>query len=175
MIPITEDLIPAGNKNRPAILLQPKKIIIHRTGNRNAPLDMENRNYWVTDPGWHSAHYLVDDKTILRCLPENEEGYHCIGANHDSIGIETCEPLTAATYQNVLDLIVDIMLRHEFKPTVDYLQPHSKYDDINRRFDPFRWIDYEAGKCNQGTDLFNPFAFYADVKSQFLRKGGKLS
>jgi N-acetylmuramoyl-L-alanine amidase CwlA len=172
MIPITENLIPAGNKNRPGTVLTPKMIIIHRTGNPGASAKA-NRDFFVSDPNWHSTHYCVDSKTILRCLPENEQGYHCIGANHDAIGIETCEPLNGIIYQNVLDLIVDILKRYGWQPNDNYIQPHSKYDEVNRHFDPFCWDDYKAGRCNPGKDLFSPFVFYADLKSQFMRQGGR--
>ncbi|HBF39765.1 MAG TPA: hypothetical protein DDW50_20935 [Firmicutes bacterium] len=180
MIPIKEDLISVG-KNRPAFLLRPQKIIIHRTGNSGASAK-NNRDYFeslnhppLAGKTFASAHYLVDATNIIRCIPENEQAYHCVGANRDAIGIETCEPITKEIYQNVLDLIVDIILRYKFKPTPDYLQPHSRYDPLNRPFDPFCWIDFSNGKTNPKNDLFDPNAFYADVKSQFIRQGEKLS
>jgi hypothetical protein len=97
--------------------------------------------------------------------------------NYKSIGIETSElpgsKINPVTYQNLLDLVVDICIRHEFLPTPDFVQPHSKYDDIERRYDPFRWVDFVNGKANPGLELFNPFAFYSDLKELYLKSGGK--
>jgi len=35
-----------------------------------------------------SAHYVVDDAAIFRCVEENDVAWHAPGANHDGIGIE---------------------------------------------------------------------------------------
>jgi N-acetylmuramoyl-L-alanine amidase len=173
MLTIEELLLPAGHHNRPGDYIHPEKIIIHRTGNPGSSAKA-NRDFFATTPEFASAHYCVDSQQIIRCIPEQERAHHCRGANFDGIGIETCEPLTKLTYQNVLDLIVDILLRYHWQPTTAYLQPHSKYDPVNRHYDPFNWDDYQAARCNPVQDLFNPFTFYADVKNQFLQQGGKL-
>ena len=177
MVAITDKLLPAGNKNRPGTPISPKKIIIHRTGNPGASA-LANRSYWIHDPNWHSAHYIVDSQGIFRCIPENEKAYHCAGANGDGIGIEICElpgpSVNPVTYRNVLNLIVEILLRRKWQPTDEFIQPHSKYDNVNRRFDPFNWLDYKAGKHNPGKELFDQFVFYADLKTHFRAAGGKL-
>lgn len=165
MIQITIDPLSLG-PNRPGDAITPKMIIVHRTGNPGTSA-MVNRNYFeslnhppLVKKTYASAHYIVDADQIINCIPENERAHHCVGANHFAIGIETCEPLTQGAYQNLLDLIHDICNRHGFQPTKDYIQPHSKYDEVNRHFDPFCWDDFMVGKTNPGKDLFDPIQFY---------------
>ena len=83
MLPITERLL--DNYNRPNRKLKSlKAIIIHWTANTRAGANAQaNRNYFNTKPRilntqgktvFASAHYVVDDRTIMRCLPEDEVG-----------------------------------------------------------------------------------------------------
>jgi N-acetylmuramoyl-L-alanine amidase CwlA len=180
MLPI-QDLLLSPGPNRPGDLIRPRRIIIHRTGNPGTTA-LQNRNYFesLNHPPkagqiYASAHYIVDGTAIIRCIPENERAHHCRGANFDGIGIEACEPLNEAIYQNVLALIVDICRRRGFQPTPDFIQPHSKFEPVNRRFDPYFWGDFRSGKANPGRDLCDPFAFYADLGKAFAAPDGSLS
>lgn len=84
MIPITNALL--DNYNRPGRLLNElRAIIIHWTANTHKGANaMANRNYFNTKPAimvngkkiYASAHYIIDDHTIVRCLPDLEVGYH---------------------------------------------------------------------------------------------------
>jgi len=117
MLPITEKLL--DNYNRPKTALKKQKaVIIHWTANTGRGANaMANRNYFNTKPAiydakgnktYASAHYVVDDKTIVQCIPDNELAYH-VGAtsyqpnmrsllnipasdspNYYTIGIEMC-------------------------------------------------------------------------------------
>ncbi len=168
MIAITKNLLSLG-PNRPGDSIKPRMIIVHRTGNPGT-LARVNRNYFeslnhppLAGKKYASAHYIVDAGQIIQCIPESERAHHCIGANHFAIGIETCEPLQPGAYQNLLDLIHDICGRYGFLPNQDYIQSHSKYDPVNRHFDPFFWDDFVAGRGNPGKDLFDPIQFYKDL------------
>lgn len=168
MIQITKAMLSLG-PNRPGDIISPRMIIVHRTGNPGTSARV-NCNYFeslnhppLAGKTYASAHYIVDESQIIQCIPENERAHHCIGANHFAIGIETCEPLTQWAYQNLLDLIHDICSRYGFAVTKDYIQPHSKYDPVNRHFDPFCWDDFMVGKTNSGKDLFDPIEFYKDL------------
>jgi len=88
MLPITQNLL--TNYNRPGRKLKALRgIIIHWTANTNRGANaLANRNYFNTTPFirdargnkvYASAHYLVDDRTILQCLPDDEVGFH-VGA-----------------------------------------------------------------------------------------------
>jgi len=50
---------------------------------------MATANFFHTEELPTSAHYVIDPKNIVQCLPENVVAYHC-GHNQDSIGIELC-------------------------------------------------------------------------------------
>lgn len=89
--------------NRPALrrkdrfILSVKGVVVHWTANVHKGADaVANRNYFDrkfrTYAGryfesnwmpfrWGSAHYIVDDKRILQCIPDNEVAYHCGDGN----------------------------------------------------------------------------------------------
>ncbi len=170
---IIENLLKPG-PNRPGTLITPQLVIVHRTGNPGSSA-RQNRDYFNTVKGvYASAHYCVDGREIIRCLPETERAHHCRGANFTAIGIETCEPLTPEIYRNTLELVIDICRRRGFQPTPQYVQPHSKYDPLNRAFDPFNWDAYTKGRATPERDLYDPFPFYADLKRLFQAGGGLL-
>lgn len=86
MLAITEKLI---SKNRPfRNLKELKAIIIHWTANTNRGANASanaryfNSDQFITKANGQkvkisaSAHYVVDDKEIIRCLPDLEVGYH---------------------------------------------------------------------------------------------------
>lgn len=126
---ITEMLL--TNKNsRPGTRITPKGVVIHWTANEGKGADaVANRNYFNKPTTIPSAHYCVDDKQIIRCLPENEMGYH-VGAksynpdalkrlssypNNCTIGIEMCvnkDGDFSQMYQNTLELTADILKRY---------------------------------------------------------------
>ncbi|MGK5512069.1 glucosaminidase domain-containing protein [Brevibacillus formosus] len=150
------------NKNaRPGSKITPRGVVIHWTANEKEGADAEaNRNYFNKPTTVASAHYCVDDKEIVRCLPENEMGYH-VGAksynaealhrlssypNNCTIGIEMCVNADGnfdAMYQNTLELTADILKRHGWG--VEHLWRHFDItgkncpayfvsDDFARRF-----------------------------------------
>lgn len=119
---ITNALL-TSRANRPALRRKDRfmnevlGIVIHWTANVHRGADaMANRNYFnrkykvwngryyerngSTRFRWGSAHYVVDDKQIVRCIPENEVAYHVgdrkpklslpYGPNQCLIGIEMC-------------------------------------------------------------------------------------
>lgn len=163
------------NGNRPGAIIIPNMIIVHRTGNPGSSA-LANRNYFNTEANdqiYASAHYCVDGEQIIRCLPENELGYHCRGQNQHTIGIEIAEPLTAGAYQNALELIVDICRRHGWSWTSEFIRPHSYYDPVNRPFDPFSWEEFRAGRRHP-KDLFDGRQFYTDVRDKLAAAGGRV-
>lgn len=86
MLPIQEEYL--DNYNRPNRALKKLKgIIIHWTANTHRGANaIRNRNYFNTKPYiktqsgkviYASAHYLIDDSNIIRCVPDLEEAFHC--------------------------------------------------------------------------------------------------
>lgn len=126
---ITEILL-TNKTARPGTKIIPKGLVIHWTANAGKGANaVANRNYFNNPTTEASAHYIVDDRQIVRCLPENEMGYH-VGAksykpeacqqlssypNNCTIGIEMCvnaDGQFQAMYQNTLELASDILKRH---------------------------------------------------------------
>lgn len=126
---ITEMLL--TNKNaRPGTRITPRGLVIHWTANESKGANaVANRNYFNNPTTEASAHYIVDDRQIIRCLPENEMGYH-VGAksykpnaltqlstypNNCTIGIEMCVNIDGdfhEMYQKTLELVADILKRY---------------------------------------------------------------
>lgn len=115
---------------RPGTKITSKGLVIHWTANVSKGANaIANRNYFNNPTTEASAHYIVDDMQIVRCLPENEMGYH-VGAksykpealqqlssypNNCTIGIEMCVNADGhfqAMYQNTLKLAADILKRY---------------------------------------------------------------
>ena len=86
MLNIQEMLL--TNHNRPKKKLQKLKgVAIHYTANYSKGANaIANRNYFNTTNRAASSHYIVDDKAMIRCVPDDEVAYH-VGANkYTSIG-----------------------------------------------------------------------------------------
>ncbi|KZE51438.1 hypothetical protein AV540_00245 [Brevibacillus parabrevis] len=124
------DMLLTNKTARPGTKIVPKGLVIHWTANEGKGADaVANRNYFNKPTTEASAHYCVDDKQIVRCLPENEMGYH-VGAksykpealqklttypNNCSIGIEMCVNQDGdfrAMYQRTVELAADILKRY---------------------------------------------------------------
>lgn len=123
MLPITSMLL--TNQNRPKKkLLKLKGIVIHWTANTGKGANaVANRNYFNTTKTAASAHYIVDDHSIVQCVPDGEVAWH-VGANKYTaigekirekpyspnyflIGIEMCVNSDGnwnKTYQNTVEL-----------------------------------------------------------------------
>lgn len=154
MITITDMLI---SKNRPfRKLVALKAIIIHWTANTNRGANAKaNARYFNSDQYMiksngqkvkisASAHYVVDDIQIIRCIPDNEVGYH-VGSkagykelvytkmgvprsgspNNYCIGIEMCvnaDSDFAVTRQNTIELTRYLLKEHNL--TIDNVFRH---------------------------------------------------
>ena len=125
MLPITKNLIIRNfyqNENTHDY------IVIHDTGNRDGGSNaVANRNYFNTIEAQSSAHYIVDDKTILLAVAEKDGAWHCgDGAgmyginNRNSIGIEICvntDGCYQSALQNTKDLVISLLLKYNLKPS----------------------------------------------------------
>lgn len=155
MLPITDMYL--TNHNRPKKkIIKLKGIVVHYTGNYNKGADaVANRNYFNTTNESVSAHYIVDDKSIIRCIPDNEIAYH-VGAksyteigkkimengynpNYFLIGVEMCVNSDGdwnKTYQNTVELVAYLFQKHNL--TVLDLYRHY---DITGKLCPAMMID----------------------------------
>ena len=74
-----------------------KYIVVHYTAGRNDTAE-NNGTYFAREQVGASAHYFVDETTVVRSVPEDYVAYHCGGnfyyhdkcRNSNSIGVEIC-------------------------------------------------------------------------------------
>jgi N-acetylmuramoyl-L-alanine amidase len=154
------------NHNRPKKkLIKLKGIVIHWTANTNPGADaVANRNYFNTTTNWASTHYIVDDKQIIRCIPDDEIGYHVGSSNYTRLaeslrenrytpnyfllGIEMCVNRDGdwdKTYSSTVELAAYLLKKHGL--TADNLYRH--YDitgkDCPRMFiEEAAWNEFKA-------------------------------
>ncbi|MGG1249865.1 N-acetylmuramoyl-L-alanine amidase [Brevibacillus agri] len=168
------------NKNaRPGTRIVPKGLVIHWTANEKKGADaIANRNYFNKPTTEASAHYIVDGRQIVRCLPENEMGYH-VGAksykpdaikrlssypNNCTIGIEMCVNADgdfAKTYQQTVQLAADILKRYGWG--VDRLWRHY---DITGKNCPAYFVGDDYARKYTGLTAQQAWAkFKADVQA----------
>lgn len=141
MVSISPNLL-TNSRNRPFLrdaktyaIRQLKGIVAHWTANTRKGADAKaNRNYFNTTDRFASAHYIVDDKSIVQCIPDNEVAYHVgairykpdgdriIGAsnltpNYFLVGFEMCvneDGNWNKTYQNAVELAAHLLRKYRF-------------------------------------------------------------
>ncbi|MDR4997910.1 N-acetylmuramoyl-L-alanine amidase [Brevibacillus parabrevis] len=175
---ITEMLL-TNQTARPGTKIVPKGLVIHWTANEGKGADaVANRNYFNKPTTEASAHYCVDDKQIVRCLPENEMGYH-VGAksykaealqklstypNNCTIGIEMCVNQDGdfrAMYQRTVELAADILKRYGW--SVDKLWRHF---DITGKNCPAYFVSDDFARKYTGLTAVQAWSkFKADVQA----------
>lgn len=121
---IVEKLLPKGgkaaNSNRPGTPLSPEGVVVHETATPNATAENEYR-YFSTGYRGASAHYFVDDKVILRVIPENEMAWHAgPTANKKFLSVELChfkdETRFQETWKRAVWLVADMCRRYGWDP-----------------------------------------------------------
>lgn len=140
MLPITKNFL-TSRRTRPALrnpewytIRKLKGVVVHWTANTDNGANAErNRRYFNTTDRYASAHYIVDDSTIIQCLPDHEVGYHVGGRyyqpmgkaimendltpNYFLIGIEMCVNKDGdwnKTYQHSVDLAKFLLDKYNF-------------------------------------------------------------
>jgi N-acetylmuramoyl-L-alanine amidase len=138
MLPITQFFL-TNKRNRPYLrdnkayaLKTLKGVVAHWTANLNKGATARaNRHYFEITDRFASAHYIVDDHTILQCIPDNELGYHVGGnyytpaaqaiqenltPNYFLIGVEMCVNSDGdwnKTYQHAADLYAHLLRKYQ--------------------------------------------------------------
>lgn len=131
-------------------------IVCHDTGNFSSTAQ-QNVDYFIKTANEieASAHYFVDDKQVINCIPEDEKAWHVrsvvgidkqmfgIDANDGALGIELCFGGTIdnmKSYQNYVSLIASLCDKYSLDP-VTKLIGHDKLDPT-RRTDPINSFGY---------------------------------
>lgn len=178
MLPITKNLL-TNRRTRPALrnrnwysIRKLKGIVVHWTANTAVGADARgNRQFFNTTNSYASAHYIVDDHSIIQCLPDNEVGYHVgnryyqpmgkaiiadtpeLTPNYFLLGIEMCvneDGNWQKTYQNSVELTQHLINKYEFT-----LKDLYRHYDITGKDCPKMMIeeqDWQAfrSKVNEG-------------------------
>lgn len=139
LLNLSEELIPAGKRNRPGTKITPSFITIHNTDNAKPGADAVMHSKFVRTTGhyvdkkgkvhWVSWHYTVDDKRVIKHLPLRERAYHAgTKGNGASIAIEICmnkgidQP---AAFLRAARLVAALLYDH--KLTEDSVVTHMKW------------------------------------------------
>lgn len=135
---LRQDLLTSSFNRPKRPLKEVRGIVIHGTANTDVGADAQaNRNYFNNNRKRHaSAHFVVDEKEIVQCIPENEIAYH-VGdeprvknipfrmeilmgqrgnPNDYLLGIEMCvnkDGNWVQTYQNTIQLVSRLMDLHQ--------------------------------------------------------------
>lgn len=180
MLPITRQLITHPH-TRPYLkdpakyrIREVRAVVAHWTANtKKGAGAVANRNYFNNGspgPGGKlraaSAHYCVDDKTIVQCLSDNEVGYHVgsvrykpegyklfkdspgLSPNYFTVGYEMCVNADAdwnITRANSIDLACHLLVKHGLP-----IQRLIRHFDVTGKdcprmlLDPKAWAEYKA-------------------------------
>lgn len=89
---ITEEICTGNRRYKAAELFTPKGVVLHSIGTPQ-PRASVLREFWQRDASAYVVHYMVDDRSILHCMPDNFKCWH-VGSPGNSkwIGIEMGEP-----------------------------------------------------------------------------------
>jgi N-acetyl-anhydromuramyl-L-alanine amidase AmpD len=135
------------------VTIEPRAIVIHWTGTRslegtwrafNRVQMRSSRRHLVRGGRLNvSAHFLVArDGTIYRLVPETWMARHCIGLNHDAIGIENLgggkrAPLTRAQLRANAALVRHLVSRFPIRYLVGHMEwRRFQHLPIFRELDP---------------------------------------
>lgn len=111
--PISEQLL---KYNRSGRALKPVGFVIHSTATPNATAQNEH-DYFNSGDRQASSHYFVDDKVIIRTIPESEQAWHAAQtANSKYLSAEMSEFADQTRFQEVWNktvwLVADACVRY---------------------------------------------------------------
>lgn len=146
-------------------------LVFHWVGNANTS-DSANARYFETlskqdpfddeDDIYASAHYVLDDDSIIQMIPDDEIAYHAGSSwwNRNSIGIEICHPdwtgkFTEKTMKNLTSLAVQLCIKHEIDPLGD--KRFMRHYDITKKMCPLYWVEHPE-----------EFAHFKTIVSRYL-------
>lgn len=173
-------------------LRQMRGVVMHWTANTQKGADaLRNRNYFNNGapdekgrPRAASAHYVVDSKTIIQCLPETEVGFHCgdkpmgrykpaglalmkgysgLTPNYFTLGVEMCvnsDGKWDMTYENSVALAAELLVKHGLRVESDLY----RHFDITGKKCPDMMIDEHA---------WDAFRMAVALRVEILEKIGK--
>lgn len=161
------------NKGRTSAI---KYLVIHYTAN-NGDTSIGNGNYFSKPNRNASAHYFVDEKTVVQSVKDEDTAWHC-GAknykhktcrNNNSIGIEMCSKkdkngvyyIDEQTKNNAILLIVRLIKKYRI-----HIVNLIRHYDVTGKIcpEPFvrnenEWIDFKKRVNNMFMEDSIPISF----------------
>lgn len=124
MVNVRELLVPVGVRRKGKVL-DFQGVTVHNVDNESSGANADaNVRYQASTPDYKTAkggtaswHYTVDEKEIVRSIPEDEVAYHCGNneGNNTTVSVEICDnadgDILKAT-DNAAELTADILKRH---------------------------------------------------------------
>jgi uncharacterized protein YraI len=195
MLPITQDLL-SSKQNRPFLrdpnaysLRKLKGVVAHWTANTNRGAHAKaNRNYFNNTDRYASAHYIVDDRSIIHCIPDNEVAYH-VGAtrykadgdriregqlspNYFLVGFEMCVNADGdwnKTYRNSVALAAHLLRKYALNTNDLYRHYDITGKDCPKMMlEESAWGAFKADIDKAMADDPAPQAFAGRVRSREL-------
>ncbi|MGZ0050122.1 N-acetylmuramoyl-L-alanine amidase [Brevibacillus gelatini] len=182
------DMFLTNRNARPGTRITPRGLVIHWTANEGKGANaVANRNYFNKPSTVASAHYIVDDEQIIRCLPETEMGYH-VGAksykpdalkklssypNNCTIGIEMCVNSDGdfkVMYRRTVELAAEILKRYGWG--VDRLWRHF---DITGKNCPAYFVSDDFARRFTGLTAVQAWAKFKDDVLRLLAENPQKS
>lgn len=149
-VEIREDLLTTNPYSRPGIqLIRPEYIVLHWVANPRTTAQ-QNHDFWESrkdgGSGYGGGHYIVDDREVVQCVPDEEIAPHvgtsqgitrwaeeAMGAgrhkgysqtNYFTLGVELCHEdwegaISPATWQNAVELVSHLCARYRRDPWRD--------------------------------------------------------
>src|SRR5579875_3671803 len=155
---VIEDLLPLGT-NRPGTIIHPIGVVIHETATPNATAQNEV-NYFKGGNRNASAHYFVDDTTIIRDIPEDEMAWHAgPTANRRYLSIEICHFDDPTKFANAWARAVWL--------TADMCKRYGWTPDANSTVVSHAWVS-ATFKETDHTDPVQYFSAHGKTFSDFV-------
>ncbi|MEF9952182.1 MAG: peptidoglycan recognition family protein [Clostridium sp.] len=167
---------------------KPKYIVIHYTGNVGDTA-ANNAKYFSIDRN-SSAHYFVDDDSIVQVVEDYNGAWHCGDGkgkygitNKNSIGIEMCGTdrgnISDATIKHTQNLVKYLMQKHNIS-----IENVVRHYDASRKNCPsafskndwVRWHEFKKGLVSIGDDdmIADSVKLFVSAKSEVMESEIKL-
>jgi N-acetyl-anhydromuramyl-L-alanine amidase AmpD len=177
-------------------------IVIHTMEMNEKGDTAESCAHWFQNPNAKvSAHYCVDNNSIVQCVRDQDVGWHAPGANHDGIGVEHAgraaqtgrdwsDPYSTAMLERSATLVAELCRKYEIPPTWLYaadlkagkrgITTHNAVSEAFKRgthWDPGKgfpvqkYLALVQSKLKQGAPPAKPKKLKADPPT--LRRGDK--
>lgn len=188
-VPIYQDLLKKGTRRSGQKLTGPKFIVAHDTGNQNSTaqnnVDYYKNTYNIDINQTASAHFFVDDKECVICVPLNEKAWHVlynapadnhyygIDANDGAIGGEGCYFSNKERSLKALDNFARVLAYLANKYKIDYKTEMPGHQDIQSdKQDPGNLLQ-ACGLGRSTSNLDKHVAKYIDSKAAAAKPAAK--